>query len=92
MSATDAESHFLTLDEVAERYRLSRRTVERLVAGGRLPAIQPGGPGHAIRIDSSSLEARFAVSGTDRRSLPAERRAGSPRPPAGPLPNNEQEV
>jgi excisionase family DNA binding protein len=54
-----AETHeWLTAQEIAEKYRLSKPTVYRLVAAGALRALQPGGPGSAIRIDASSLEAR----------------------------------
>jgi excisionase family DNA binding protein len=43
----------LTIDEVAERLRLHRRTVERLVRSGRLPA---GKFGRVWRVAGSTLD------------------------------------
>ena len=48
MAVTDVP-RLLTLDEVAERLRLSRRTVERLVAAELLPALRVGQ--RAVRVD-----------------------------------------
>jgi excisionase family DNA binding protein len=54
-----AERHeWLSVRETARKYRLSEPTIYRLVAAGALRALQPGGPGSAIRIDASELEAR----------------------------------
>jgi len=54
MSVTDAPRQLLTLDEVAERLRLSRRTVERMVAAEVLPALRVAP--RAVRVDSAELE------------------------------------
>jgi excisionase family DNA binding protein len=54
MSAADAQSPLLTLDQVAQRLSLSRRTVERLVAAELLPALRVSA--RAIRIDAGELE------------------------------------
>jgi excisionase family DNA binding protein len=43
----------LTIDEAAER--LTRRTVERKIERGVIPALQLGGRGTAIRIDEWEL-------------------------------------
>jgi len=43
----------LTLDEVADRLRMHRRTIERLVRSGRLPA---GKFGKAWRVAGSTID------------------------------------
>jgi excisionase family DNA binding protein len=53
MSVTDERRRLLTLDQVAERCQLSRRTVERLVAAALLPALKVG---HSVRVDPAELE------------------------------------
>jgi excisionase family DNA binding protein len=53
MSVTDAPK-LLTLDEVAERLRLSRRTVERMVAAEPLTAYRVSH--RAVRVDEAELE------------------------------------
>jgi excisionase family DNA binding protein len=45
----------LTVLEVAERLRVSEKTVRRLIERGELPAIQSGGKGRAVRIDAHEL-------------------------------------
>jgi excisionase family DNA binding protein len=45
----------LTVDEAAERIGVHRATVHRWVHDGQLPAIQPGGPGHTVRISEREL-------------------------------------
>ena len=47
----------LTLDQVAERLQLSRRTVERKIQEEEIPSLQLGGPRTAIRVDEAELEA-----------------------------------
>lgn len=47
-------SELLTLDEVAERLRVSRRTIERLVSAGR---IRPSRIGRRILVTDQELEA-----------------------------------
>lgn len=47
----------LTLDQVAEQLQVSRRTIERLIAAGR---IRPHRLGRAIRVSSRELEAYLA--------------------------------
>lgn len=42
-SAVDQEEPMLTAAEVAQRARIKRRTVYRLIAAGRLPAARVGG-------------------------------------------------
>jgi excisionase family DNA binding protein len=54
MAVTDAP-RLLAIDEVANRLRLSRRTVERLIGAELLPAYRVGR--RAIRVDENQLEA-----------------------------------
>lgn len=49
----------LTLSEVAERLRVSRRTVERLVASGRIRVIHPS-PGRVL-VEERELAAYLAA-------------------------------
>jgi excisionase family DNA binding protein len=60
MSVTDAPRRLLTLDEVAQRLHLSRRTIERMVAAELLPAFRVGP--RTIRIDPDELEEWLADS------------------------------
>jgi excisionase family DNA binding protein len=53
MSVTDAPRRYLTLDQVAAEYQLSRRTIERLVAAGVLPSVRLG---RSVRIPADALE------------------------------------
>jgi excisionase family DNA binding protein len=57
MSVSDVQSRLLTIDAVAERLGVSRRTVERKIAAGEIPALQLGGRRSPIRIDERELEA-----------------------------------
>jgi excisionase family DNA binding protein len=52
MAVLDAPT-LLTLDEVAETLRLSRRTVERMVAADLLPALRVGQ--RAVRVDQAEF-------------------------------------
>jgi excisionase family DNA binding protein len=56
MSLVDVQRRLLTLDQVAERLGVTRRTVERKVAQGVIPALQLGGPRTPIRVDERELE------------------------------------
>jgi excisionase family DNA binding protein len=56
MLSIDVQRRLLTIDEAAERLGLSRRTVQRKIASGEIPAFQLGGKGTAIRIDERELE------------------------------------
>jgi excisionase family DNA binding protein len=53
MSVSDATRRFLTLDQVAEQFQLSRRTIERLVAADVMPSIRVGG---SIRVPTDELD------------------------------------
>jgi len=48
----------LTLDQVAEHLQVSRRTVERLVAAGRIRIVRVG---RLIRVSERELEAYLAA-------------------------------
>jgi excisionase family DNA binding protein len=52
-------AELLTLDEVAERLRVSRRTVERLIAAGRL---RPTRVGARTLVTARELEAYVAAA------------------------------
>lgn len=56
MSTVDVQRRLLTLDEVAERLRVTRRTVERKIKRGELPALQLGGKRTSLRVDARELE------------------------------------
>jgi excisionase family DNA binding protein len=47
----------LTVAEVAQRLRVSKGTVYKLVRTGVIPTVQLGGPGSSLRIDSAELQA-----------------------------------
>lgn len=49
----------LTLDAVAHRLTVSRRTVERLIAAGRIRAVHPS-PG-LVRVDAREVDAYLAA-------------------------------
>ena len=73
MSVIDAPK-LLTLDEVAERLRLSRRTIERMVAAELLPAVRVGR--RALRIDEREFQAWIYGDPPTGIERPAERRPG----------------
>ena len=56
MSLIDVQPRLLSIAEVAERLGVSRRTVERKIRGGELPALQLGGPRTPLRVDERELE------------------------------------
>jgi excisionase family DNA binding protein len=47
----------LTVREVAERLAIARSTAYELIAKGELPAFQWRGPGSALRVSESELDA-----------------------------------
>jgi excisionase family DNA binding protein len=47
--------HYISLDAAAEQIGVSKRTIRRLVADGRLPAYRVGS--RVVRIDSADLDA-----------------------------------
>jgi excisionase family DNA binding protein len=57
MTFIDIQRRLLTLDEIASTLGLSRRTVERRVKAGEIPALQLGGPRTAIRVPADELDA-----------------------------------
>jgi len=48
-------SDFLKVPEAAEAFGVSERTIRNWIDAGQLPAIQPAGPNHAIRVDRREL-------------------------------------
>lgn len=53
----EAQRRLLTLGEVADRLGVTRRTVERKVHAGEIPALQLGGPRSPLRVDERELDA-----------------------------------
>jgi excisionase family DNA binding protein len=41
--------------EAAEAFGVSERTIHNWIRDGQLPRVQPGGPGHAVRVDRREL-------------------------------------
>jgi excisionase family DNA binding protein len=56
MSLIDVQRRLLSVTEVAERLGVSRRTVQRKIAAGEIPAFQLGGKRSPIRVDAHELE------------------------------------
>ena len=54
----DADERWLTVAEVAERFRVTTETVRRWIRNGELPVLDLGGPKAGYRIKESDL-ARF---------------------------------
>lgn len=89
MTTSVLNPQLLTVEEAAAKLRVSERTVRRLVATGRLRVVQPGGPGHALRVPADELfrdvsgEPFPAHGPTERGDLSSARAVDSPAP-AGP--------
>jgi excisionase family DNA binding protein len=62
------EKTYYTLDEIAERLKVSRRTVNRWVVEGTLPAIRLAAQGGSVRVAESDLR-NFLE---ERRTAPRE--------------------
>jgi excisionase family DNA binding protein len=56
MTTDQHTSQLLTVPEVAERLRLSRGTVYKLIRTGVVPAVQLGANGSSLRVRSDELE------------------------------------
>ncbi len=65
---TDRNTHDapLTVDEVATMHRVSRRTVERWIKNGDLPAAKL--PGGLVRIEPADARALLTPTGSSRES------------------------
>jgi excisionase family DNA binding protein len=48
-------SDFLKVPEAAAALGVSERTIRNWIEAGQLPAVQPAGPNHAIRVDRRDL-------------------------------------
>jgi len=56
MEKHEAErDRLLTVTQAAEEFGVHRATIFRLLDEGQLSRIQPGGPGHALRISEREL-------------------------------------
>jgi excisionase family DNA binding protein len=51
----ETASDLLSVHQAAEALSVSERTVRSWISSGQLPAIQPAGPNHAIRVDRRDL-------------------------------------
>ena len=60
------DEEYFTLDEVAERLKVSRRSIGRWVAAGALPVIRLSAAAGSVRVTRSDLE-RFI---DERRTRP----------------------
>src|SRR6266511_1176838 len=56
MLANADTRRLLTVREVADRLQLHEMTVRRMIAEGRIPAVQLGGRGTSIRVPEAELE------------------------------------
>ena len=52
---TQTASNFLRVPEAAEAIGISEKTIRNWIDAGQLPAIQPAGPNHAVRVDRRDL-------------------------------------
>jgi excisionase family DNA binding protein len=52
---TQTASPFLRVPEAAEALGVCERTIRNWIHSGQLPAIQPAGPNHAVRVDRREL-------------------------------------
>jgi excisionase family DNA binding protein len=50
------DKQLLTVREAADRLRVHPVTLRHWIADGRVPAVQLGGPGKAVRLDSDELD------------------------------------
>jgi excisionase family DNA binding protein len=48
-------SDLLKVAEAAQAFGVSERTIHNWIRDGQLPAVQPGGAHHAIRVDRREL-------------------------------------
>jgi excisionase family DNA binding protein len=87
--AAPERGRLLRVPEVAARLGVHRNTVYNLIERGHLPAFQPGGRRHIIRIDEAEFERWFygggdaasrALHRTLRNLLRVERRAPGTKP------------
>jgi excisionase family DNA binding protein len=54
---TDVQApQLLTVREVADRLKLSEKSVRRRIASGELPAVRLGGRGTQLRVDERELD------------------------------------
>jgi excisionase family DNA binding protein len=48
-------SDYLKVPEASAAFGASERTIRNWIDAGQLPAIQPAGPNHAVRVDRREL-------------------------------------
>jgi excisionase family DNA binding protein len=72
---TDAQTsqRLLTVQEVAQRLRLSRGTIYKHVRTGVIPAVRLGDAGASLRIPEDELEQALTVTGKDKSMTRDER-------------------
>ncbi len=67
-----ASDDFLTVNEAAARYRVSRRTIERHIKAGRIRVTRVG---RLIRIRRADLDAAFSPESPPRPRRPSRPKA-----------------
>lgn len=64
---SDPQTPWLTVEQVAERWQVSVRTVERAVAAGRLPEHRPYPGSRARRYRMQDVDAAMAPTESDQQ-------------------------
>ncbi len=77
MSTAETRTRLLTVEEAAKRLNVSRATACRMVYDGRLPTLQLGGRGSALRVDEAELE-RWLYDAPSERGVPGNRESMAP--------------
>jgi excisionase family DNA binding protein len=67
VTTVEHQRTLLTVKETAERLGISAQSVRRHIRYGRLPAVQLGGRGSAVRIDERALNAWLYGERTNER-------------------------
>jgi excisionase family DNA binding protein len=62
VSEIDADAQWLTVDEVARHYRVSKRTISRWVVSGQIRSKRIGDRGRLVRIHRSVIEEHDTLS------------------------------
>jgi excisionase family DNA binding protein len=56
MQTVAKDKQLLTVREAADRLRVHPVTLRHWIPDGRIPALQLGGPGKAVRLDADELD------------------------------------
>jgi len=82
MSSKADEEPLFDIDEISERLGVNPSTVWRWKRSGKIPFVQPAGPGTTVRFPLSALDACRQETGLDAPppTVPQEERLPGPRP------------